>query len=284
MIVPELEIPSDSLHPNSITKHMATPSVDVAKALKQQSVEPEEQNPPWKLSAYVETECVSFQVPSRVGYGRTGNDYFVIENNRDPQVRPEGSTVFKAGWVDSQDCSLRTLFDDDYRSEKQISWLGELLTIAPPETIFEPVYHTTFPHVRKCNFTTFKNLVNDEPRPAIDCLVANYTLEVEIETELKSRRKWAKVHGNRQLELPKGLESRKIHGLAGPGKSVNASPQEETSWISRIRIWSPSILSNLAKCQEETWPLHPRTFLRPFSSLIVSYHKMEETLRNLEEK
>lgn len=125
------------------------------------------------------------------------------------------------------------------------------------------------PQVRKCDITEFKNRFNvvEEGIHAIDVLVSGSFLDQEIRDELKPRQSPAK-----QPKTSSKLASsnRILPDMLVPmTKSVHALKPDERL-VTRIRIQSPAILSILSKIMEESWDEdnRPRTFFRPFSSLI----------------
>jgi len=60
--------------------------------------------------------------------------------------------------------------------------------------------------------------------------------------------------------------------------------QSKENWPRRIRIQAPALLRILARVNGENWSDRPRTYYRPFSSLIYQHPNMKEALQELEGK
>jgi hypothetical protein len=75
-----------------------------------------------------------------------------------------------------------------------------------------------------------------------------------------------------------------------PVKETNRSndalrnDQSDRTWIWRIRLQAPALLQILAKVQGETWSTTPRTYDRPFCTLLQFHRQVKQALAELEEK
>jgi len=146
----------------------------------------------------------------------------------------------------------------------------------------------TIPLVRECNFVEFKNRFKmKEGRYAVDVFMSGLLMHQEMQEEYRLR--------DRLFEQQAPAPSVKIVGgndksLASVVKINNATndlisqAQEGGTWPRRIRIQSPALLRILAKVNRETWSDRPRTYYRPFNSLIFHHQRVKEALKELEDK
>ncbi|KAK3986431.1 hypothetical protein QBC44DRAFT_139606 [Cladorrhinum sp. PSN332] len=148
----------------------------------------------------------------------------------------------------------------------------------------------TIPKVRECTFAQFKNRFRADGGDgcyAVDALVSGPLLPQEIEEEHKLR---DKLFEHRGLTPAAQIITSKDKGLAKAVKMANASTgqmakvQTEEKWPRRVRIQSPALLRILARVNEERWTDRPRTYSRPFNSLIYQHPKMQQALRELEDR
>ena len=140
------------------------------------------------------------------------------------------------------------------------------------------------PKVRKCTLEQFKNrFTEEEGNYAVEVLVSDSHLEQDIHEEHELRhelfKRKAKSKGKASAGKPSLIAA--AANLVGKAHLIEKS---EVKWISRVRIQSPAILSIFARVVRESWSTQPRTFLRPFRSLIYFQGKMEEALSRLESK
>jgi hypothetical protein len=148
----------------------------------------------------------------------------------------------------------------------------------------DPVKHLNYiPMVRKCNFTEFKNRFSeDEARYAVDVLVSGTLFEQEYLEEQALRDRLFE-HGKSDSRTAK----RKAQALVKETNRSNEalrSDQSDRMWIRRIRIQAPALLQILAKVQGETWSTKPRTYDRPFCTLLHFHPQVKQALVELEEK
>ena len=114
----------------------------------------------------------------------------------------------------------------------------------------------------------FKNRFNAAEKGiyAVEALESHFFLEQEIQVEFKLRRtfprKQAKNRG-RTAELASTLTTRNVR--------IDKSDPES---VTKIRIQSPALLLILSKVMKEASDGRPRTFLRPFRTLI-SFHAQD---------
>lgn len=139
------------------------------------------------------------------------------------------------------------------------------------------------PEVRKCNFTEFKNRFNElEARYAVDVLVSGPLFEQEYMEEQSLR---DKLFENGKSS-PRAA-NRKTKSLVKETDSSNNalhSDQSDRTWIQRIRLQAPALLQILAKVQGENWSTRPRTYDRPFCTLLQFQPQVKQALAELEEK
>ncbi|KAI0553498.1 hypothetical protein F4679DRAFT_474234 [Xylaria curta] len=152
------------------------------------------------------------------------------------------------------------------------------------------------PAVRKCNFENFKNRFHglDEKDYAIDVLMGGATLDSQIRREQANRRKEESARLRQSYMLAYGgvKEQSHHHGRraedaeerARREKKAEASQVNDTE-IHRVRIQSQPVLGHLTSLLNDMEQRStPRTFLRPFKSLVYFQPKMKEILATLEEK
>ncbi|KAI0508485.1 hypothetical protein F5B22DRAFT_398977 [Xylaria bambusicola] len=152
------------------------------------------------------------------------------------------------------------------------------------------------PEVRKCNFENFKNRYHglEERDYAIDVLMRGPTLEGQIRREQAKRRReeLARIRQSYMLaygglrEEPRTYSQyhRESEEKARKEKKNEALQANDTE-IHRVRIQSQPVLGHLTSLLNETEQRStPRTFVRPFKSLVYFQPKMKEILATLEEK
>ncbi|KAI0490039.1 hypothetical protein F4859DRAFT_523833 [Xylaria cf. heliscus] len=152
------------------------------------------------------------------------------------------------------------------------------------------------PAVRRCNFENFKNRFHglDEKDYAIDVLMGGATLDSQIRREQATRRKEeiARIRQSYMLayggvkEQPRYYDryAQDAEERARREKKAEASQPHDTE-IHRVRIQSQPILGHLTSLLNDTEQRStPRTFARPFKSLVYFQPKMKEILATLEEK
>ncbi|KAF4993180.1 hypothetical protein FGRMN_6665 [Fusarium graminum] len=149
------------------------------------------------------------------------------------------------------------------------------------------------PEVRKVTFENFKNRFQDidEPDYAIDVLMSGPATQAQIRREhgLRRREEMARIRQSYLFFRNNGIEDtphRKIEAFEKArrdkkGDNVPAANAE----IQRIRIQSQPILGHLTALMNDTEKRScPRTFMRPFKSLVHFQPKMREILATLEDK
>lgn len=152
------------------------------------------------------------------------------------------------------------------------------------------------PEVRRCNFENFKNRFHDVDKQdyAIEVLMGGAGLQGQIRREQAARRKeelarirqgYLRAWGEacpEQVRVPQ--TKREVEERARRQKREDAAQANETE-ISRIRIQSQPVLGHLTSLLNDTEQRStPRTFMRPFKSLVHFQPKMKEVLATLEEK
>lgn len=144
----------------------------------------------------------------------------------------------------------------------------------------------TIPEVRECTFAEFKNRFDPKGEDgcyAVDVLVSGPLLQQEIQQEHRLRDKLFEDRG----PLPSTRIVRD-KALAKVVKMANVSTdlisQAQSKWPRRLRIQSPALLRILARINREKWTDRPRTYYRPFHSLIYQHKKMKQALEELEER
>jgi hypothetical protein len=146
----------------------------------------------------------------------------------------------------------------------------------------------TIPLVRECNFSEFKNrFKKKEGRYAVDVFLSGLLMHQEMQEEYKLRDRLFL----QRAPVPSGkIVNTGDKALASVVKVANATSdlisqaQQDEKWPRRIRIQSPALLRILAKVNKETWSDRPRTYYRPFNSLIHHHARVREALEELENK
>jgi len=148
--------------------------------------------------------------------------------------------------------------------------------------------HKTIPTVRECNYAQFKNRFESrgkDGRHAVDVLVAGGLLSQEIQQERKLRELLFSQRGSASsTRMVKDKALAKAVNMANTTADQIVQAQAHDRWPRRLRIQSPALLRILAKVNRETWSDRPRTYYRPFSSLIYQHREIKEVLQELEGK
>ncbi|KAM7201199.1 hypothetical protein V8F20_004945 [Naviculisporaceae sp. PSN 640] len=182
----------------------------------------------------------------------------------------------------------RTEMTDDGLDSDQ----GPIKQLTNSNTIFEARY---------CNLTQFKNRFSeDDGRYALDVLISGPLLGQEIREEIKLREQRAGYGSHweqyQQLQKQQSTGVRKsafkaktnVFKTAADISTSNSdairAAQSSDTWIRRVRLQSPALLKIMASVQGETWSFRPRTYFRPFSSLIYFHPQMTKRLADLEER
>ncbi|KAM7210481.1 hypothetical protein V8F06_014132 [Rhypophila decipiens] len=143
----------------------------------------------------------------------------------------------------------------------------------------------TIPQVRRCNFMQFKNrFTNEDGRYAIDVLVSGALLEQEMHEEMQFRQRRsdnsAAITHSRSA---KSKDSTLKHQNLANAEALEKA-QSHDVWIQRVRLQSPAVLKILSKVQGESWSLRPRTYMRPFLTIISFQPEMRKELQGLESR
>jgi len=149
--------------------------------------------------------------------------------------------------------------------------------------IDHPANLSFIPYVRKCTFAEFKNRFSqDDARYAVDVLVSGLLFEQEYLEEQGLR--------DRLFEHGKPSSRASKQKAVAIVKETNRSndelrnDQSGRTWIRRIRLQAPALLQILARVQGETWSTRPRTYDRPFCTLLHFHPQVKQALAELEEK
>jgi hypothetical protein len=146
----------------------------------------------------------------------------------------------------------------------------------------------TVPEVRECNFATFKNRFEphgEDGRYAVDVLVAGLLLPQEIQEERRLRDLLLEQRGPASsTRIVKDKAMAKTVQMAKTTASLISQAQSKDKWPRRLRIQAPALLRILARVNRENWSDRPRTYYRPFSSLIYQHRDMKKALEELEER
>lgn len=157
-------------------------------------------------------------------------------------------------------------------------------------------WRAKIPQVRKVNFENFKNRFQPvgERDYAIDVLMAGPGIQSQIRREQGRRRREDAAIRRRNLLVFKGLQEDDLEDLIAErlreSSGKNDKKQAETvygpeSEIARVRIQSQPVLGHLTALTNDTEKRStPRTFMRPFQTLVYFQPKMREILAALEEK
>jgi hypothetical protein len=146
----------------------------------------------------------------------------------------------------------------------------------------------TIPEVRECNFAQFKNRFEPhgkDGRYAVDVLVAGLLLPQEILEERRLRTLLFEQRGPASsMRMVKDKALAKAVHMANTTADIISQAQSNEKWPRRLRIQAPALLRILAKVNREKWSDRPRTYYRPFSSLIYQHPDMKKELKELEER
>jgi hypothetical protein len=145
-----------------------------------------------------------------------------------------------------------------------------------------PRHVSYLPKVRKCNFMEFKNrFCQEDARYAVDVLVSGDLFEKEYMEEKRFREKLFE-HGKTDPRAARRKVQARVKETESSGTLRKA--QSDRTWIRRIRLQAPSLLKILAKVQGESWSNRPRTYDRPFCTLIHFQPQVKQALAELEDK
>lgn len=146
----------------------------------------------------------------------------------------------------------------------------------------QPMHLEYRPEIRKCNFADFKNRFCEEDAcAAVDVLVSGDLLQQECLEEQRLRDRLSEHVG-----VDARAAKRKANALvkeSGRNNSALRTDQSDRTWIQRIRIQAPALLDFLARIQKEPWSMKPRTYWRPFTTLIYYQPEAKRALAELEE-
>lgn len=152
-----------------------------------------------------------------------------------------------------------------------------------PDSIDHPSNVDFKAEVRRCNFMEFKNRFSrDEACYAVEILVSGPLFEAEYLEEQGLRDRLFE-HGKAN---PRGAK-RKTDALVKETNRSNEalrSDQSDNTWIRRIRLQAPALLRILARVQGENWSTRPRTYDRPFCTLLHFHPQVKQALADLEDK
>ncbi|KKY27634.1 putative aaa family atpase [Phaeomoniella chlamydospora] len=138
------------------------------------------------------------------------------------------------------------------------------------------------PGVRICNFMEFKNrFSDDDARYAVDVLVSGALFEQEYLEEQGLRDRLFE-HGSNHRAAKRRAEA--LVNETNRSNDALRNDQSDRTWIRRIRLQAPALLQILAKVQGETWSPRPRTYDRPFCTLLEFHPQVKQALAELEEK
>ena len=146
----------------------------------------------------------------------------------------------------------------------------------------------TIAAVRECSFAEFKNRFDPNGKDgcyAVDVLVSGLLLHQEIQQEHKLRDRLFDGRGlTPSSQIIKNKALAKAVKMANTNNKLIKEAQSDVKWPRRIRIQSPHLLRILARVNGERWTDRPRTYYRPFNSLIYHHPHMQRALRKLEKK
>ncbi|KAF4970301.1 hypothetical protein FSARC_2621 [Fusarium sarcochroum] len=181
--------------------------------------------------------------------------------------------------------------NDEYMALKQEAERRERILSDQRRTAAK--WRPKIPAVRKVNFENFKNRFQgiDEPDYAIDVLMSGPGTQAQIRREhgLRRREELARLRqsylyfrSNGITEMPRRkTDAYEKARREKKGDNLISSDAE----IQRIRIQSQPILGHLTALMNDTEKRSsPRTFMRPFKSLVHFQPKMREILSTLEDK
>ncbi|KFA78598.1 hypothetical protein S40288_06974 [Stachybotrys chartarum IBT 40288] len=145
----------------------------------------------------------------------------------------------------------------------------------------------TIPRVRECCYAEFKNRFEPDGKDghyAVDVLVSGNLLHQEILQEHTLRDKLLERPSVSSPQNYKAKSLSKTVKIANAANNLILQAQSEAKWPRRIRIQSPVLLRALAKVNRERWSSRPRTYYRPFHSIIFQHSRMRDLLNDLEER
>lgn len=148
------------------------------------------------------------------------------------------------------------------------------------------------PVVRGCSLTEFKNRFRadeSDGRYAVDVLISGRLLSQEIQEEARLRDRLFAMRGAERsaTKTALGKKNEIVTTAVETANMITANLRKEQStemWPRRIRIQSPALLRILARLNHEEWSYQPRTFYRPFQSLIYHHDQIRRVLGDLEER
>ncbi|KAK5658069.1 hypothetical protein OQA88_2625 [Cercophora sp. LCS_1] len=142
----------------------------------------------------------------------------------------------------------------------------------------------TIPKVRKCNLVQFKNRFSDEDgRYAIDALWSGALLDQEMKEEERFRQQIRSENPGSSSRSAKARANNLRAASNANFKAIEKAQSQET-WIQRVRIQSPAVIKILSDVQGETWSSRPRTYFRPFITMVHSHEGMKKALQELEDR
>jgi hypothetical protein len=169
--------------------------------------------------------------------------------------------------------TAQTTVSDDTEGEQRFMYLN---------------HKDTIPKVRECSFAEFKNRFDPSGKDgcyAVDVLVSGLLLHQEIQQEHKLRDRLFDGRGlTPSSQIIKNKALAKAVKMANTNTKLIKDAQSEEKWPRRIRIQSPHLLRILARVNGERWTDRPRTYYRPFNSLIYHHPFMRKVLQKLERK
>jgi len=146
----------------------------------------------------------------------------------------------------------------------------------------------TIPAVRECNLAQFKNRFDPhgkDGRYAVDVLVSGILLPQEIHEEHRLRALLFEQRGPASsTRVVKDKALAKAVKMANTTADLISQAQSKEKWPRRLRIQAPALLRILARVNRENWSDRPRTYYRPFNSLIYQHPDMKRALKELEER
>ncbi|KAK0639604.1 hypothetical protein B0T16DRAFT_383304 [Cercophora newfieldiana] len=146
-----------------------------------------------------------------------------------------------------------------------------------------PTNANTIPKVRKCNFVEFKNHFTEEDgRYAVDVLVSGRSTEQEIHGEQRFRERRSEYENPTTRSAR--MRANAVRAAYRDTTEALRKAQAGHSWIQRIRLQAPALLKTMSNIQKQSWSLRPRTFFRPFTTLIYFQPQMKEALAELESR
>lgn len=140
----------------------------------------------------------------------------------------------------------------------------------------------TIPEVRECTFAEFKNRFADknDGHYAVDVLVTGHLLEQEILAEKSFREKRTTPRKRASRDEKKDTAILKAENKQNVDALHDA--QSDDTWIRSVRLQSPALLMIMSKIQREPWSKRPRSYERPFTTLVYFHKDMKKALADLE--